>query len=414
MNGSDDLKLRLLSGLGFLALLGIAFLLSKDRKAIDRRAVLIGIVVQFALALFFLKGPVGEHFSNWVAVPVGALQSATAEGARFLFGDLLQVNNPGFGLTALPVIIFMGSLFGVLYHLGVIQPLVRFLSRVFARVLNISGAEALTAVANIFVGITDVAVVIRPYFAALTRSELFAFMTLGMSTIAGSVLVVYSSFLGPAYAGHLVIASLISAPAALVVAKIILPETEMPETRGLAPQMEVPKASNVIDAATQGGLVGLQLALNMGALLIAFVALIAMVNLILGGVGGWFGAPEITLQSILGVLLSPLAFIMGVPWSEAQTVGSLIGIKTIANEFVAYEQLRDAIAQGLISERSALISTYALCGFANFGSLAILLGGIEAIAPKRRPEAARLGLLSIAAGTLTTCMTGCLAGMIVS
>ena len=406
-----ELGLRLLSGVGFIALLGIALLLSKNRSAIDRRAVGIGIAAQIAIALFFLASPVAEHFSRWVSVPVDILLRSTQAGTRFVFGGLVDVG-PTFALHVLPIIVFMGSLFGVLYHIGVIQPIVRVFARLFARLLNISGAEALAAVANIFVGITDAAVVIRPYFASLTRSELFAFMTLGMSTIAGSVLVAYSVILGPEYAGHLVVASLISAPAALVVAKIILPETESPKTRGITTELEMPEASNLIDAATEGGLVGMRLALNMGALLIAFIALIALVNFMLGGIGGWFGAPELTLQSILGVLLSPLAFLMGVPWSEAREVGSLIGVKTILNEFVAYEQLSRSIASGVISERSAVIAAYALCGFANFGSLAILLGGIQGIAPERRPEAARLGLLSIVAGTLTTCLTGCLAGMI--
>jgi CNT family concentrative nucleoside transporter len=411
VNESSDLGLRLISGIGFFFLLGVAFLLSQNRSKIDRRAVCVGIAAQFALALFFLASPVAEHFSGWVAIPVDLLVKSTQAGTRFVFGGLVDVG-PTFALHVLPIIVFMGSLFGVLYHLGVIQPIVRVLARLFVRLMNISGAEALAAIANIFVGITDAAVVIRPYFASLTRSELFAFMTLGMSTIAGSVLVAYAVILGPAYAGHLVVASLISAPAALVVAKIILPETESPRTRGRTTALDVPKAANLIDAATEGGLVGMRLALNIGALLIAFIALIALVNFILGGVGGWFGAPEITLQSILGVLLSPLAFVMGVPWSEAREVGALIGLKTILNEFVAYEQLSRAIAEGLISERSAIISAYALCGFANFGSLAILLGGIQGIAPERRPEAARLGLLSIVAGTLTTCLTGCLAGMI--
>lgn len=412
MNETSEVGLRLLSAIGFVALLGVAFLLSRNRRAIDRRAVAKGIALQFALALFFLASPVGKHFSRWVQVPVDLLLQSTQAGTRFVFGGLVDTG-PSFALHVLPIIVFMGSFFGVLYYIGLIQPIVRFLARIFARLLNISGAEALSAVANIFVGITDAAVVIRPYFASLTRSELFAFMTLGMSTIAGTVLVAYAVLLGPSYAGHLVVASLISAPAALVIAKIILPETETPKTLGIATELEVPEASNLIDAATEGGLVGMRLALNIGALLVAFIALIALVNLLLGGIGGLFGAPEITLQSILGVLLSPLAFLMGVPWSEAQEVGSLIGVKTILNEFVAYEQLSRTIASGAISNRSAVIATYALCGFANFGSLAILLGGIQGIAPERRPEAARLGVLSIVAGTLTTCLTGCLAGMIV-
>ena len=211
----------------------------------------------------------------------------------------------------------------------------------------------------------------------------------------------------------IVVASLISAPAGIVVAKLMLPETEIPETLDSAPQLEASSASNLIDAAAEGGIVGMRLALNIGALLIAFVALIALANTIVGAIAGLFGAPDLTLQAILGFLLAPLASLMGIPWAEAREVGSLIGLKTIINEFVAYQALANAINEGLISQRSAIIASYALCGFANFGSLAILLGGIQGIAPERRPEAAELGLRSIFAGTLATCMTGCLAGMIV-
>jgi len=280
--------------------------------------------------------------------------------------------------------------------------------------MHLSGAEALAAIANVFVGMIESGVVIRPYLGNMTRSELFTFMTLGMSTIAGSVLLAYVTILGGGpFAGHLVVASLVSAPAGLVVAKLMIPETETPETSEEAPQLVESTAINLIDAAAEGGLVGMRLALNIGALLIAFVALITLANVIVGGIGGLFGAPELTLQGILGFLLAPLASLMGIPWIEAREVGSLIGLKTIVNEFVAYQALADAINDGLISQRSAIIASYALCGFANFGSLAILLGGIQGIAPERRPEAAELGLRSIFGGTLATCMTGCLAGMII-
>jgi CNT family concentrative nucleoside transporter len=308
----------------------------------------------------------------------------------------------------------MGSLFGIFYHLGWVQPLVHGLARMLSRTMRLSGAEALATIANIFVGLIESGVVIRPYLGSMTRSELFTFMTLGMSTIAGSVLIAYVTILGGGpFAGHLVVASLISAPAGLVVAKLMIPETETPETSGATPRLEDTTAVNLIDAAAEGGLVGMRLALNIGALLIAFVALVALANVILGAIGGLLGAPDLTLQAIFGFLLAPLAWLMGVPWFEAREVGSLIGLKTIVNEFVAYQALADAIGEGRLSERSAIIASYALCGFANFGSLAILLGGIQGIAPERRPEAAELGLRSILAGTLATCMTGCLAGMII-
>ena len=405
--------LRALSGLGFLALLGVAWLASSDRRAIDRRAIGFGIAAQLGLALVLLASPVGPFFFAAVEAPVDALIRATREGVRFVFGPLAELGH-AFALDVLPIIVVMGSLFGMLYHLGWIQPIVRGLARGLAHSMRLSGAEALAAIANVFVGMIESGVVIRPYLARMTRSELFTFMTLGMSTIAGSVLVAYVSILGGgAFAGHLIVASLVSAPAGVVVAKLMVPETEAPATRGREISLEATRGVNVIDAAAEGGLVGLRLALNIGALLVAFVALIALANVVIGGVAGLFGAPDLTLQAILGLVLAPLAWIMGVPWSEAREIGALIGLKTVVNEFVAYQALAEAIEGGRISDRSAIIASYALCGFANFGSLAILLGGIQGIAPDRRSDAAALGLRSIVGGTLATCMTGCLAGMMV-
>jgi CNT family concentrative nucleoside transporter len=409
----SELALRAISGLGFLVLLGIAWLCSNNRAAIDRRVVGWGIALQLGLAIVLLASPIGRIFFALVEIPVAVLIETTRAGVQFVFGPLAEVGD-SFALAVLPVIIFMSSLFGIFYHLGLVQPLVHGLARMLARTMRLSGAEALAAIANIFVGMIESGVVIRPYLATMTRSELFAFMTLGMSTIAGSVLIAYVTILGGgAFAGHLVVASLISAPAGLVIAKVMVPETESPETFGAAARLESTSAVNVIDAAAEGGLVGMRLALNIGALLIAFVALIALVNVIVGGIAGLFGAPDLTLQTLLGFLLAPLAAVMGIPWAEAREVGSLIGQKTIINEFVAYQALANLIADGALSERSAIIASYALCGFANFGSLAILLGGIQGIAPERRPEAAELGLRSILGGTLATCMTGCLAGMII-
>ena len=409
----SEIGLRAMSGLGFVVLLGVAWLVSSDRSAINLRAIATGIMIQIGLAVLLLATPIGEWFFLFVEVPVAILIETTQSGVQFVFGPLATVGN-SFALSVLPVVVFMGSLFSIFYYLGWIQPLVHGLARILARTMRLSGAEALAAIANVFVGLIESGVVIRPYLGNMTRSELFTFMTLGMSTIAGSVLLAYVTILGGGpFAGHLVVASLISAPAGLVVAKLMIPETETPETSEEAPQLVESTAINLIDAAAEGGLVGMRLALNIGALLIAFVALIALANVIVGGIGGLFGAPELTLQGILGFLLAPLASLMGIPWIEAREVGSLIGLKTIVNEFVAYQALADAIADGLISQRSAIIASYALCGFANFGSLAILLGGIQGIAPERRPEAAELGLRSIFGGTIATCMTGCLAGMII-
>lgn len=409
----SEIGLRAMSGLGFVVLLGIAWLFSSNRSAIDRRVIGFGVAIQIGLAILLLATPIGNLFFSFVEIPVAILIETTEAGVQFVFGPLAAVGN-SFALGVLPVIVFMGSLFSIFYYLGWIQPLVHGLARVLSRSMRLSGAEALAAVANIFVGMIESGVVIRPYLGSMTRSELFTFMTLGMSTIAGSVLLAYVTILGGGpFAGHLVVASLISAPAGLVVAKLMIPETETPQTLGAKPKLAESTAINLIDAAAEGGLVGMRLALNIGALLIAFVALISLVNLIVGGIGGLFGAPDLTLQAILGFLLAPLASLMGIPWAEAREVGSLIGLKTIVNEFVAYQALANMIAEGQLSERSAIIASYALCGFANFGSLAILLGGIQGIAPERRAEAAELGLRSILGGTLATCMTGCLAGMII-
>ena len=408
----SELGLRGISALGFLVLLGVAWLVSSDRRAIDKRLVAWGVALQILLSVGLLATPFGRLFFSFVEIPVEVLIETTDAGVAFVFGPLATIGHT-FALDVLPVIIVMGSLFGIFYYLGWIQPVVHGLARILARTMRLSGAEALAAIANVFVGLIESGVVIRPYLAGMTRSELFTFMTLGMSTIAGSVLLAYVAILGDGFAGHLVVASLVSAPAGIVVAKIMLPETGTPETLGTSPPLEKTPANDLIDAAAEGGLVGMRLALNIGALLVAFVALITLVNLVVGGIGGLFGAPGLTLQSILGFLLAPLAAAMGVPWNDAREIGALIGLKTIVNEFVAYQSLAEAMHEGTIAPRSAIIASYALCGFANFGSLAILLGGIQGIAPDRRSEAASLGLRSILAGTLATCMTGCLAGMVV-
>ena len=408
----SDLGLRTISGLGFFVLLGATWLLSTNRGAINRRTVTTGVLLQFTLAIAFLATPLrGLLFPVFEAL-VSGLIKWTQTGARFLFGPLLDVGD-NFALGALPIIIFMGSVFGILYHVGAIQPVVRGLARALSRTMGISGAEAFAAAANVFVGMTDAGFAIAPYLARMTRSELFSFMTVGMATIAGSVLVAYAKILGEtSYAGHLVVASLISVPAALVVAKIMIPETETPAS--LDGQLEVggTEALNIIDAATMGALTGLRLALNVGALLIAFVALVALANSLLGGAGELIGIESLSLQKLLGWAFSPVAFVMGIPAGEAREVGALIGVKTVLNEFIAYQDLAAAVARGALSPRSAIIASYALCGFANFGSLAIMLGGIDALAPERRAEAAELGMRSIVAGTIATCLTACIAGVI--
>jgi CNT family concentrative nucleoside transporter len=407
----SDVGLRAVSALGFAAMIGLAWLFSLDRRRFPWRVVAAGTALQLALGVLLLKTPVGGLFFEAMRLVVGAFIGYTDAGVRFVFGSLVDT---GFSIfvNVLPIIVFSGCFFSVLYHLGVLQRLVDVLARVLSRLLRISGAESLAAVANLFVGMTEAALVVRPYLDRMTRSELFSLMTVGLATVAGSVLLAYVGMLGDGYAGHLATASLLSAPAGILLAKVMVPETGSPET-ALAGHSDVGRSAvNVIDAAAQGALAGLRLAGYVGALLVAFVAMIALANDVLGGLGAWLGMPGLTLQTLLGWLLAPLAFLMGVPWHDASAVGSLLGVKTVLNEFLAYQELALLVQRGELAERSAVIASYALCGFANFGSLAILLGGIGGLAPERRPEVASLGLRSILSGSLATFMTACVAGML--
>jgi CNT family concentrative nucleoside transporter len=407
----NDLGLRAMSVLGLGVMIGIAWLASIDRRRVPWRSVAWGVGIQLALGVLLLKTGAGQLFFAGVKVGVDKLLAYTQAGTRFMFGPLLE-SGFSFALGVLPIIVFMGSVFAILYHLGWIQFVVTALARMLSRSMRLSGAESLAAVANIFVGMVESCLVIKPYIERMTRSELFSTMTVGMATVAGSVLLAYVSILGGGdFAGHLVTASLLSAPAGLLMAKIIVPETGVPETRVGARALVDRSTVNVIDAAAEGALNGLRLAAYVGAMLVAFVALIAMLNDALAALGGWVGYPELSLELMLGTLLAPLALVMGVPWADAVDVGGLLGVKTVLNEFIAYQQLGDHIAAGELSQRSRVIASYALCGFANFGSLAILLGGIGGMAPSRRHEVASLGLRSILAGSLATFMTGCVAGI---
>ena len=407
-----DLGLRATSLLGFGVMIGVAWLASSDRRAFPVRTVLWGIGLQLGLAVVLLRTRIGHGFFAGVNDLVNRFLRYTDEGTRFVFGPLMDTGF-SFALNVLPTIIFMGSFFAVLYHRGLVQRIVDAFAWLLARTMRLSGAESLAAVANIFVGMIESGLVVKPYLPRMTRSELFSLMSLGMATVAGSVLLSYVGLLGGGeFAGHLVTASLLSAPAGLLVAKVMVPETEVTETgAGARATIEVDSV-NVVDAAATGALNGLRLAAYVGTMLVAFVALIAFSNDVLGTLGGLFGVADLTLQRILGWLLAPVSWLMGVPWEDAQQVGALMGMKTILNEFIAYQELGRAIAAGEIGERAAIIASYALCGFANFGSLAILLGGIGGIAPERRHDVARLGLRSILAGTLATMMTGCVAGML--
>ena len=406
----SDPGARLVSALGFVAMIAIAWGFSQDRRRFPWRTVGWGAALQIALGALLLRTRVGDGFFRVTNGVVDLFIRYVDAGVRFVFGPLVDT---GFSIVVnvLPIIVFMGSLFAVLYHLGVLQRVVDALARVLSRTMGTSGAESLAAIANIFVGMTEAALIVKPYLERMTRSELFAMMTVGMATVAGSVMLAYVGMLGPGYAGHLATASLLSAPAGLLLAKVMVPETGTPETASLAHAPALISSVNVIDAAAQGAIAGLRLAAYVGALLVAFVAMVAMLNDLLAFAGGLVGIVDLTLQRVLGWLLAPLAWLMGVPWQDAARVGSLLGIKTVLNEFLAYQELGALIRADALAPRSAVIASYALCGFANFGSLAILLGGIGGLAPTRRPEVARFGLLSILSGSLASFMTACVAGI---
>ena len=407
----SELGPRLVSLLGFVLMLAIAWLVSEDRSRIDWRSVGVGVAIQFGLAFLLILSPVRDVFYALMEQAVSVLSQATHAGSRFVFGPLADTDF-SIVLNVLPIIVFMGSLLAVLYHIGLMQRIVGLLAASLARALRLSGAESLAAVSNLFVGMTESALVVRPYLERMTRSELFSLMTLGMATVAGSVMLAYVGMLGPEYAGHLATATLISAPAGLVVAKMMVPEKGQPETAGGQRDATPIDSVNVVDAAASGALAGLRIAAYVGAMLLAFRALIELVNLGLGAAGGLVGIEALSLERILGVVLAPLAWVLGVPAEDSVTIGSLLGIKTVLNEFLAYQQLAELVAAGSLAPRSVLVASYALCGFANFGSLAILLGGIGGLVPGRRAEIARLGLASILSGSLATFMTAALAGVL--
>lgn len=402
---------RAVAAVGLFALIGIAWLFSSARRRFPLRVVGFGLALQLALGALLLRTAAGRRFFVAVNDAVAAIVAYTDEGVRFVFGPLRDTGF-SFALGVLPIIVFMGALFGVLYHLGIVQALVRVLARGLSRSFGTSGAESLSVVAEIFLGMTEAPLLVRPYIARMTRSELFTLMTAGMATVAGSVLIAYAQMLGGEFGGHLVTASLLAAPAAIVISKVMIPETDTPATLGRAGALVRRTTVNVIDAAAEGGLAGLRLAAYVGALLVAFVALVALVNDAAGWLGRLAGVEGLTLEMVLGWLLAPLAFLMGIPWSEAPRVGALLGVKTVLNEFLAYRELGELVRQQTLSPRSAVIASYALCGFANFGSIAILIGGVGGMAPERRSDLARLGLRAILAGTLATCMAACIASLL--
>ncbi len=447
IEAESSLWARGLSFLGIFVMIGLAWLISENRRAVRWRPVVWGVLLQLALGIVVLSPALSGFFFDVVDGGVRLLLSFSEKGADFVFQttEVHQILGPDgdpetfvgrisppvktFAFWILPTIIFFSSLMSILYHLGIMQRVVVGLAWVMQRTMGVSGAESLSAAANIFVGQTEAPLVVKPFIEKMTRSELHAVMTGGFATVAGGVMAAYVGFLKdiPGIAGHLVTASIMSAPAALAISKVILPETARSATSGGASISVERSAGNVIEAAARGAKEGMTLALNVAAMLIAFVGLIALVDwsLTLVPVGfcaekvalGWYmeGCEPLSLSMILGWVFSPIAFAMGVPWAEAGVVGTLLGEKIVLTEFIAYIHLGEIIdgSTPLISQRSAVIASYALCGFANFASIGIQLGGIGGIAPSRMRELAELGLRAMIGGSLAAFMTGTIAGILI-
>lgn len=414
---------------GLAVLIGIAWLFSSNKRAVDWRLVGTGVALQVAFAALVLLVPGGKDVFEAIGHGFVRVLGFVNEGSRFVFGGLMDVESLGFifAFQVLPTIIFFASLMGVLYHLGVMQWIVRGMAWAITRVMRVSGAETTSVCASVFIGQTEAPLTIKPYISRMTQSELLTIMIGGMAHIAGGVLAAYVTMLGGSdeaaqvfYAKHLLAASIMAAPATLVIAKILVPETAEPLTRGTV-KMEVEKSTvNVIDAAAVGASDGLRLALNVGAMLLAFIALIALINWPLTWIGevtglaAAIGKPT-DLATILGYVLAPIAWVIGTPWGDATAVGGLIGEKIVLNEFVAYAHLSEILKGGTditLSPEATLIATYALCGFANFSSIAIQIGGIGGLAPDRRSDLARFGLRAVLGGSIATFMTATIAGVL--
>ncbi|MCP1157780.1 MULTISPECIES: NupC/NupG family nucleoside CNT transporter [Bacillus] len=396
---------------GILTVLVIALLLSNNRRAINPRTILGGLAIQILFAFAVLKWEAGRKALNWLTMGVNSIINYANEGINFLFGGLFAEGSGVtyvFAFQVLPIVIFFSALISVLYYLKIMQFIIKILGGGLSWLLGTRKAESMSAAANIFVGQTEAPLVIRPYIGQMTNSELFAVMTGGLASVAGSVLVGYSLLGVPLE--YLLAASFMAAPAGLIMAKIIFPETEKKEEPKELEMENDSDSTNVIDAAAKGASVGLQLALNIGAMLLAFIALVALLNGLLGWIGSWFGFGELTLQLILGYIFSPLAFAIGVPWAEAVEAGNFIGQKLILNEFVAYSSFAPEIPE--LTEKTVAIISFALCGFANISSLAILLGGLGNLAPNRRADIARLGIRSVIAGALASLLSAAIAGML--
>ena len=436
---------------GVLIIIGIAFLFSNNKRKVNWRLVGMGLLIQIVFAIFIIRS---QYLSNifsplgwpklvieWLGGAIVALLGFTTEGAKFVFGNL-AINNGSsslgffFAFQVLPTIIFVSSLTSVLYYLGILQRVVQGMAWVMIRLMGTSGAESLSNTANIFVGQTEAPLLIRPYVGTMTQSELYTIMVGGMATIAGGVMAAYIQMLGQSYAEathvdlatgqlnfaiQLLAASTMAAPAGLAISKIIFPEVEESMTKGTVKIKVEKNSKNVIEAAAGGASDGLQLSLNVGGMLIAFIALIALFNYVLtsfgniGGINEYFQSTyhqPLSLQLLLGLVLQFIGFAIGVPWADSLHFGSLIGTKVVLNEFVAYLDLSNLIRQGAMSPKAIYMATFALCGFANFSSMAIQIGGISPMAPHRRQDIASLGLRAVLGGTLATLMTATIAGIL--
>ena len=402
-----------MSFIGVICLLLLGYFCSSNRKAVSWKTVGGAFVIQVSLAVFVLGTSSGRWILQWMTDRVQDVINAGHQGVLFVFGELASAQGGlafVFAFQVLPTIIFFSSLIAVLYHLKVMELVIRIIGGGLQRVLGTSRAESFSAAANIFVGQTEAPLVIRPYLAKMTQSELFAVMVGGLASIAGSVMVGYSQM--GADLEHLIAACFMAAPGGLLFAKLLVPETEELDDSKIQIAEGEQAPVNIIDAAALGAASGLKLALNVGAMLLAFVGLIAVLNLLLGAVGGWWGDPAFSLQKILGWIFAPVAWLLGVGATEIQQAGSLIGQKLILNEFVAFSDFGEM--KEAFSQKTRGVLTFALCGFANLSSIAILLGGLGVMVPSRRPEIARMGLKAVFAATLANLMSGALAGLFLS
>ena len=416
--------------LGIIAILALAWLVSTNRKAIRLRVVAAAFALQAAIAWLVIYTSWGRAGIQGMSDGVANLLGYATKGTEFLFGP--SATNPlanTFAIAALPVIIFFASLIAILYHLGIMQRVVRWVGGAIGWVTGISRVESLGSAANIFVGQSESPLTIRPYIAALTPAQLFTVMTVGMAGVAGTILAAYASLLGSDYLPYLLAAAFMSAPGGILMAKMIMPDDlpaadELPLEGGKSDEDQVDVAetfeegerpANIIMAAAQGAQTGVKLAVAVGAMVLAFVALVALANGLLGGIGGWFGYPELSFQQLVGYVFQPIMFLIGIPWNEASTAGGLFGTKVVLNEFVAFIDLGNA--QGVaatLSDRTRAIVTFALCGFANFSSIAIQMAVTGGLAPNQRPVIARLGLRALLAGSLANLMSAALAGLMLT